>query len=707
MRQIFLEKGAIVVKQACEPVLDEYSVLVDVHYSFISSGTEAATVNAVGGDSLFKNMSGKLQKVLESLTKHGVQGTRALIKGKLSGTVLALGYSASGRVVAVGARVTKFKAGDFVACAGAGFAHHADMVAVPEQLVVHVEEHYLRQSSVTTIGAIALQGLRRADVQLGDTVCVLGLGLLGQLTVQMARASGCTVIGIDIIDERLELARTCGAEHVFNGTSSDVLRDIEFLTQHQGVDVTLVTAASSSSALMQQAMQMTRKKGKVVIVGDVGLDLQRAPLYQKEIDVLMSCSYGPGRYDAKYELEGADYPYAYVRWTENRNMQAVVRLISSGVLRIDELTTQISVEQAAQAYEDLKEKKALGVVVSYLPKKEIGHKPEAYTPARLDGVRVGFIGAGGFAKTKLMPIVAEIKDVSIQAIVDADGANALNVSRTYAAARALTRDQDLFTEDVVDAVVISTPHIAHADQIIRALEHGKAVFAEKPMVTSFEQLDRLAAVARSHTQVPLCVDFNRSFSPFMRKVKHVVHARTSPLMIYYRMNAGFISKDHWVQRDVGAGRLIGEACHIFDLFCSLTAAQPVSVSVEAIRPSLDLLATDNFSAAIRFSDGSVCTLLYTALGHAGLPKERMEIFFDGKAIVMDDYLSLQGYGLPASFNQTVSTADKGHAYLLESFFAAVRNKTESPMNYEYLHAVSSLTLVIDELVRQGGGDRVL
>jgi predicted dehydrogenase/threonine dehydrogenase-like Zn-dependent dehydrogenase len=714
MRQVFLEKGIIAVKDICQPVLDDYAVLVSVHYSFISSGTESATLSQASTGALITNFPQKIKKVLESITLHGIQGTKALIKGRLAGSVQSLGYSCAGKVIAVGSKVKKIRFGDLVACAGAGYAYHADIVCVPENLVVILsDEKFLRTASITTIGAIALQGLRRANIQLGETICVLGLGLIGQLTVQLAKISGCKVIGIDIVPERLELARSFGADIVYHVQEQEIEKEIEFFTYHQGVDATVITAASPAHTIMQQAMQITRKRGRVVIVGDVGLNVERSPFYQKEIDLLMSCSYGPGRYDTSYELQGQDYPFAYVRWTENRNMQAVVELIEKDSLKIDNLSLEVPVEQAAQGYELIKEKKTLGVVLSYLPKEEVTFVPQQgnalnFKPATHERLRVGIVGAGGFAKVKLMPIIARIRSARINAIVDADMATATNVSRTYGAAKALSNDHDLFTEDLVDAVIIASPHKYHCDQALRALTKGKAVFVEKPMVTDFEQLGMLNKFLRQHHQVPFCVDYNRAFAPFMQKIKKVIERRSTPIVALYRMNAGFISKNHWIQTSVGAGRIIGEACHIFDLFCFLTDSKPIAVSVEALKPrSDDLFPTDNFSAQISFGDGSVCTLLYTALGHAGLGKERMELFFDSKAIIMDDYLTLQGYGLPSSFNESVLTADKGHEILLNKFFECIRDNEAMPISFDRLTMVAELTLVIDQLACQGGGNRDL
>lgn len=721
MRQVFLEKGALVVQDVAQPLLDDRSVLISVHYSFISSGTEAATIANAQRSTLFSNVPQKIKAVLQSLTTHGIEGTHALIKGKLKGQLQTLGYSCSGKVLAVGKKVTRFRTGDFVACAGAGWANHADVVCVPENLVALVNDHtIIKEASITTIGAIALQGIRRAQLQLGESVCVMGLGLLGQITLQLAKQSGCKTIGVDLLDDRLSLGLQVGADYVFRADSESFEKDMNFLTQHHGVDCVLITAATPSSDIVQQAMEVTRRKGRVVVVGDVGLHLQRNPLYKKEIDFLISCSYGPGRYDTAYELEGKDYPYDYVRWTENRNMEAIIDLLKQKKLAINLFAShEFHINEVEKAYDLITARKALGVILRYTPKEDIAFVPasKAVLPQKhfsFDAslnkpLKIGFLGAGGFSKVKLLPLISKIRGTKISAIVDTDITNAENVRRTYNAAIALTDPYALFKDDLIDALVIASPHKYHCDQALEALAQGKAVFLEKPLVTTFEQYEKMHAFFKNNTNVPLCVDYNRSFAPFMQKIKWELVARKSPAIIHYRMNVGYISRDHWTQTELGAGRIIGEACHIFDLFYFLIGALPVSVSVESLKPkSDDLFPTDNFSVQISFADGSVCSLLYTALGHASLGKERMEVFYDGKSIVLDDYKTLQSFGVSHSFNENASFPDKGHKILLEKFFDGILQKNgKMPISLERLDHVAKLTLIIDELACKGGGDKQL
>ena len=499
MRQVFLEKGLVTIKEVCEPVLSDDTLLIAVYYSCISPGTEGSTI-ANAQKSLFSNIPLKLPKIFLSIAKNGIEGTKALIREKLAGNLQSLGYSCSGKVIAVGKNITRFRPGDFVACAGAGYANHADLVAVPENLVVKVsDETFLRDASITTLGAIALQGLRRAEVELGDIICILGLGLLGQLTMQLAKLSGCKVIGIDLIKNRLELAKQLGADRVLNPTQQDIKKEIDFATAHNGVDCTIITAGSQNETIIQQSMEITRKKGKVILVGDVPLKFDRSPFYQKEIDFLISCSYGPGRYDASYEQKGCDYPYPYVRWTENRNMQSIVEFIEQKKLDVRSLISEpMPINDIEKAYDSLKNQESLAVVLSYDGNEEISQKEIKtkevekdqkseikFIPAVKGDLRIGVVGAGGFAKVKLMPIISRLKNVRINAVVDSNMANSITVSKIYGAARAFSDDSKLFDEDLVDAVLIASPHKYHCDQALAALQNGKAVFLEKPMVTDF------------------------------------------------------------------------------------------------------------------------------------------------------------------------------------------------------------------------------
>lgn len=721
MRQVFLQKGKIHVAKVSAPLLTNHHILVRVHYSFISSGTEVATLKA-SSHSIVKKYTNDVAthtaKIFGAIKEHGIAGTLALAKEKIY-RALPLGYSCTGQVISVGAKVEKFRVGDYVACAGASLANHADVVTVPQNLVTMVQNpSFLKHASLTAIGAIALQGLRRAQLQLGEKVCIIGMGLIGQITLQLAKQAGYYVIGIDIQNDRLALAKKLGADACFNPLEHDIDREIEFATGHYGVDVTIITAASDSGAIIQQAMQVTRRKGKVVLVGDVKIDFDRTHFYAKEIDFLISCSYGPGRYDALYENYNVDYPYAYVRWTENRNMSYFVDLIEKKKIDLSRLITrEFDVIHAASAYESLQKDNALGVVLSYssntneielrthqnLQKNE-STEVKPYIPQQ--GLRnISMIGVGGFAKIKILPTIAKMQHLSIHSIIDTDTSNALTTARVYKAKRVSNDYRKILGDDDVHVAIIATPHAFHTEQALECLAAGKAVLLEKPAAVSFEQLVKLESFFVQHPSSLFCVDFNRSCSPFMKIIKKALVSRTNPLLIMYRMNANYLPKDHWIQSQEHRGRIIGEACHIFELFCFLTDAKPISVSVAQLNMTTDdLLATDNIIANVSMSDGSCCTLIYSSLGSPAAGKEYMEIFFDGKTIIMNDFIELKGHGLSRTFGRRCKTQKKGHEELFNQFFEATRSKdTAPPIPLERIFMATKLSLIVDKLARNGGG----
>jgi len=727
MRQVFLDKGNIAVKEVCQPTLDDYNILVSVHYSLISSSIDLANIEKSKESLFFSNIPQKIKRFIKAASKQEIEKAKTSIKGEQT---YSLGHSCSGKIIAAGKKINNLRTGDLVACTSAKFANHADIISVPEILVSKVnKEENLKAASFITLGAIALQSIRRANLQLGEHVCIIGLGLLGQITLQLAQLAGCKAIGIDLLPSRLKLAEELGAVTTYNTNEVNIPQKIAFLTQLQGVDTTIITASSKSDSLIQLAMEITRKKGRVILVGDIGLNIQRFPFYKKEIDLFTSCFYGPEQYHKNYEEKVHDYPYEFVRWTKNRNMQTFVHLIENKKINTDKLIShQISInnnnDDIKKAYELLKNKKSLGIILDYLPQPKNIKKTNiditepttstttkeiTFKPTQKDYTRLGIIGAGGFAQITLMPIIKQQKYVKINAIVDTDITTSINLSKVYGAKKYFCNDQDLFCEDIVDAVIIASPHHSHYEQAMLAMKNRKAVFLEKPMVTTFEQLEQMSEFLKQNPQIPFCVDYSRAFSPFMKKIKNELKNRYSPLVIHYRMNPGFITKDQWIQSDMNAGRIIGEACHIFDLFCYLTESQPLSVSVESLNsPNAHLFPTDNFCSQISFQDGSICSLIYTSLGNNRLGNERMEIFFDAKSIVMDNYTNLTGYGLNSSFNEYSKTKDKGRTTLINTFFHELKHQTFShPISFSRLHIVAYLTLTVDQLACQGGGEKTL
>jgi predicted dehydrogenase/NADPH:quinone reductase-like Zn-dependent oxidoreductase len=714
MRQLFLKKNSIVVKEVCKPLLDDYSLLIAVHYACISSNALSLR-DANAQPNFLSNVPIKIKKVLEAFSD-SKDSKKTQIKKTLEEHVQSFGYSCSGIVLATGGKVTKFRAGDLVACAGTEISNVQDVICVSEHLAVRVSnQQFLKDASLTTIGATALQSIRRAQLELGQTICVFGLGLLGQITVQLAKLSGCIVIAIDEIPERLAIAQKIGADYTFCMQNESQKNEINFITGHHGVDSSLITHDTESNSAIAYAIELTRAKGKVILVGNREFTVNRESFCAKEIDLLSSCSYNPGRFEFKQCLQ--DYPLEYVRWTEQRNMQAFMQLIEQGKIKLNDLITQeVSLDQVVNELKKITKKESLGTILRYTPlheakqskeqncSKNIARKNEVkFIPAKKDFLRVGFIGMSGFIKTQLLPIVSKLENVDIKALVDSDLSNAMQVSKLYGELPTLCNDDELFTKDMVDVVMISPSYKFHIDQAIKALNYGKAVFMEKPMALDDAQYTALSKFLNEHSQVPFCINYNRSFAPYILKIKKNLVKRISPLMIHYRMNVGSDSSKNPAEVDSSLGKIIGNACHIFDLFCFLTDSKPIAVSVESVHKD-SIFPTDNFSAQIAFEDGSICTLFYTSLGHSHMDQERMELFFDSKSIVMNDYVQLHGFGFPNTFNETCPTANLGHENLIKLFFQALKKPTfVSPISLERLNMVTQLTLHVDRLACDGGG----
>lgn len=710
MRQVLIRRGRIVVENVPAPHVDDGHILVEVAYSLISAGTELSNL-ASSGKSLAKlafEQSDRLTRLIDYIRSRGIRKAISKVMERTH-AIRPAGYSCSGIVVQVGKGIEGFYQGMPVACAGAGIANHAEVVLVPRNVAVRVPDGCsMRDAASVTLGAIALQGVRRANTNLGEIVAVIGLGLLGQLTVQLLKAGGCTVIGLDVDERRLNVAKQLGADYVLNPGYAIVNSEVSHLTEGYGVDATIITAASKSDAIVQQAMEITRKKGRVVVVGDVGLGLKRSPFYEKEIDFLISCSYGPGRYDPAYEEDGVDYPYAYVRWTENRNMAEYLRLVGQGRVQLAPiLEREYDIADAQLAYEELKKEtdRPLGVILRYQPsdksvdlakfatRVDLGARPAS------DKVRMAVVGAGGFAKSTHLPNLRKLSSLyHIRAIVTATGSNAKITAQRFTADYSSTDYDEVLKDPDVDAVLICTRHHLHAKMAIKAAKARKAIYLEKPMALSQEELTEVVETLRE-TGVPFTVGFNRRFSPAARRVKELINNRVNPLIAVYRVNAGYIPLENWVHGKEGGGRIIGEACHMFDLFNYFVGAKVESVDVSAISPATGhILSRDNFVATLKYIDGSVCTLIYTALGAAEVPKEYIEIYCDGKTMVIDDFLELQVYGCKAKGWK--GPQDKGHLQQLEAFGRSARDKNGWPIPLNELVSTTEISFLVDSQLRQ-------
>ncbi len=628
-----------------------------------------------------------------------------------------VGYSAAGEVVGIGEGITDLTVGDRVACAGAGKANHADFISVPRNLVCRVPDHCdLKTAATTTVGTIALQGVRRTLPQLGDNICVLGLGLIGQLTVQMLRANGCKVIGFDMDAARVKRALDQGMD--YGASEEAILKQlVRDATGGYGADRTIITAATKSDAVVNLAMETTRAKGAVVIVGDIGLNVRREVFYRKEIDLLMSTSYGPGRYDRSYEEGGHDYPVGYVRWTLNRNMQAYLDLASAGRINPGVLIDRIaSVDNAPELYRSLAESRAempLGVLICYPDDTRSLEEPSNATRITIRGhkkpagepIHYALVGAGAFGTSMLVPALQKVQGkFFLRGLVSRNSTAAGNFVRANRVEVLASDLDDILKDPNFDLIVIATRHHEHASQTIRSLKAGKHVFVEKPLAVDWEELGEIVSTYQGLSEKPiLMVGFNRRFSPALQMLKEVTAKRQSPCIINYRLNGGYIPPDHWIQNEQGKGRNIGEACHMYDAFRFLAGSAVVSIAATAINPkATPYLRNDNFAATVGYADGSVGNLIYTSLGpKQGLPKERVELFCDGDAYILDDFKSLTRASDGNILWQS-PTVDKGHQEEMNRFGAAIEGES-APIPFDELIESTAVALHIEDLLHGRSG----
>jgi len=712
MKQVLLGKR-IVVTDVPAPGLPAGQVLVEVAYSFISTGTELAGVKAAGGGLVakIKEHPQRVAQVLEMVRVNGVSKTLAQVRAKLD-TRGALGYSCSGRVIAAGAGVSCFAPGDWVACAGMGYASHAEVVAVPVNLTARLPKGCdLRQASGTTVAAIALQGVRRADLRLGETAAVIGLGLLGQITLQLLAASGVRVIGFDANPDRVQEAQALGLPDCFALTGAQAAAEVAVRTGQMGADATLITAATSEPGICQDAMEMTRRKGCVVVVGAVPLEFDRDPFYRKEIDLRISCSYGPGRYDPAYEEGGHDYPYAYVRWTENRNMQAVLQMIAAGTLRLDRLiAAEHPISQAEQAFAALaaaEGPRPLAVVLKYeLTERPAPAKLAASVtlpaPAAQPGrIGLGIVGIGGFFTTVHLPNLTALKDrYRIVAVCDRAGARAQDIARQTGAAQACSEVGPLLESRDVQLVLIATRHDSHAPLAMAALRAGKHVFVEKPAALNETQLAELAQVVESTDRVYM-VGYNRRFSPHAVRLRELLARRSGPLVVNYRVLADPAPADSWIYLTAGGGRVIGEACHMLDLFGFLVGDDVEAAELDVVAPPAGVGGPpgDNVVASLRYADGSLCTLTYSVLGRKSKEngKERVEALWDGKSFVIDDYV--RSFGAGCSAGAAGARHSKGHYEELVALARCLSGQGPRPISWAACVRATELSFRIDAACR--------
>jgi predicted dehydrogenase len=649
-----LRSGEIAVHEVPEPSPEHGFVLVAVRHSVVSAGTERALAS-LGAKSLVGKARARpdlVRKTVATARAEGVGAAVAKVRGRLE-QYTAFGYSCAGEVVDTGGD-PRLAVGMRVACVGQGYASHAEVVSVPVSLVVPLPGGVsTADAAFAAPAAIALHAIRLARLEPGSVVAVVGLGLIGQLAARLLHAFGCRVVGVDPRDDRRALLAEAGSP-------AEAAAVVAEASRRRGADAVLVCAATSSSAAVELAAEVARDRAAIVVVGDVGLELDRRVFYEKELSLVVARSYGPGRYDRDYEERGLDYPAGYVRWTEARNVEAVLDLLASGALRVDDLVThRFEIADAADAYAALDDASALGVLLEYEPAEERTRTIRVAAPAaRAGALRVGLIGAGSFARGTLLPILSRMDDVQLGAVCTRSGASAKSVADRYRIPVVSTDWRELVESDKLDAVVVATPHAEHAPIAAAALRAGKAVFVEKPLAIDRAGLDEVAAAARESGGL-LLVGHNRRFAPLAQKLKDAV---SGPLLIQIRVAAGPLPPGHWLEDPEQGGRVLGEISHFVDLSTFLVGAPPIAAEGHHVAGSL--LGT------LRFADGSAASIAY-AVGESGrLGKERVEALGPHAAAVMDDFVRLELHGILSG--RVNSHRDKGHRAQLEAFVAAWR-----------------------------------
>jgi polar amino acid transport system substrate-binding protein len=709
MKQVLQNRktGRPFVGEVPVPALQKGRVLVRTVASLISAGTERAAVELVSKGLVqeARQRPDLVKAVVAKVKNEGILNTFASVREKMAASQ-ALGYSAAGIVAAVADDVTEFQVGDRVACAGVGFASHAEVLSVPKNLCVHLPENVSFESGAYgTLGAIALQGVRLAEPTLGESVVVIGLGLVGQLTVQLLKANGCRVFGLDLDQSRVSLALEMGADKAV--VSSDAAaKEIETWTRGHGADAVVITAATDSNAPVELAARVSRLKGRVIVVGMTGMDIPRQPFFSRELKLIISMSYGPGRYDPDYEERGHDYPLPYVRWTEKRNIESFLELVAGKRVNVDRLTTHsFPIAEADRAYAlisgDVQEP-YLGVVLNYDPEAEVARKIAlAATPIIQKSERsivLGVIGAGGYVPAMLLPHF-KTEGVEFRAIATASGISAHDVGKRFGFAYAVSSADEVLDMREVNLVVVGTRHDLHAELARKALERDKHVFVEKPLALDDEQLESvLEAAADSNGK--LMVGFNRRFSPLAQRAKDFFAGRETPLSILYRVNAGRIPKEHWTQdAQEGGGRIVGEVCHFIDLMQFFTGAPPVFVFAESVSAkSGKIVDADSVFISLRFADGSNGSVAYLSEGDKGLAKERVEIFSAGKVFVLDDFRRATLYKDGREEQVTLKAQDKGQQAQVRQTCASVLAGGPAPITIDELAATSRATFrVLDSL----------
>lgn len=699
-----LGSGQMQIQELPIPHLGKGMVLVKNHYSLISAGTEGSTVKAAR-----KSLIGKVKErpqqakqVLDVLRKQGLKQTYRAVMKKLD-AYSPLGYSTAGEVIEVGEGVSDYTVGDLVACAGAGYASHAEVVTVPINLCVKLEEDSdLAQASYNTLGAIALQGIRQADLRLGESCAVVGLGLLGQLACLQLKASGITVIGIDINESTVEMASNHCTDLAISRNTPGIESQISDFTEGLGVDAVIIAAGTNSLDPINFAGSILRKKGTVVILGAVPTGFDRNPYYyEKELQLKMSCSYGPGRYDLNYEEKGIDYPAAYVRWTEKRNMQAFQRLLSKKIIDITYLTTHtFKFEDAPKAYDLVlnNSEPYLGILLKYNSSKIHIRKKQIISKNGKNGkVNLGFIGAGSYAQGSLLPNIPRNENITRKGILSNSGTTSKRVAEKYNFEYCTSNENDIFEDNDINTLFITTRHDSHAKYVIKGLQNEKNVYVEKPLCLNINELEEINALSNEkHKNV--MIGFNRRFSPHAELVKNNIPA--GKMSMLYRINAGSIPTDSWIQdMEIGGGRIIGETCHFIDMMTYICNSSPVKVMASALPDSQGL--NDTINIIVEFKNGSTGTVSYFSNGSKKLRKEYFEAYSSGVTAVIDDFKTCFIYEDNKVQKSKLASQDKGQKNMLKQFISNLEKGSHTiPM--DEIYAVTKATFAVIKSIQEDG-----
>jgi predicted dehydrogenase/threonine dehydrogenase-like Zn-dependent dehydrogenase len=707
----FPKDGAMSVQDVPAISARRGTVLVKTAVSLVSAGTERMAMEFAEKGLLAKARSRPdlVKQVLDKAKREGVLNTIDAVRSRLSQPA-SLGYSAAGVVLEVGSGVSRFRPGDRVACAGADHAVHAELICVPENLVAKIPDQTeaevtFDEAAFTTLGAIAMHGFRLAEVHLGETVAVIGLGLLGLITVQLAKAAGCRVLGMELNPVRADLARSLGCDATA-ASATEIESLVAQYTAGVGADAVIITAATSSNEPVELAARIARGRATVVSVGAVGTEIPRKPYFEKELNFVISRSYGPGRYDTNYEDKGNDYPVEFVRWTENRNMEAFLDLLSRRQINVSPLIShRFPIEDATDAYELISGKRPepfLGVLLTYGDNVSFARQVKLTSAPATGNVRVGMLGAGNFATAVLLPAMQQIKEIEFLGVSTGSGVSARHVGERFGFRYCASDERELFEDSSINTIAIATRHNAHARQVLAALNGGKNVFCEKPICIREEELAEIIGVHESMPTPRLMVGFNRRFAPLARRMKDFFADTREPLSINYRVNAGYIPQTHWTQDpEHGGGRIIGEACHFVDLLTFLTGSTAVRVYAAPLSND-GRYNEDNLHITLQFENGSVGTITYLANGDKSVPKERVEVFAAGSVAVLDDFRSLE---LTREGKRDRITSklrqDKGHRGEWEAFTDAIRTGAASPIPFRDIVATTLATFRALDSARTG------